>query len=224
MPSGRHLSRGTKVLIVIAALSAILLGTLISQGFFEATSEPAVTGTEQVGVPAPGTAFLEPQPTDTVKTGLVATEATGAQDRMYLTVDGVRVPLELDEHSYCNIGSGGLPCMAMSSLYSTTFGGKRVTVDGNMRGDTLLARRLRVLDTNETPRATPGSVYIPWQRVHDMIVTCDTASLLQTHEGLVHVTTKDGKKYVAVEPVIDEVFKVANEATAACGNIQLGTE
>ncbi len=221
MPTGKHLSRGPKIAVAAGALIAIIFGVLISQGAFK-ENEPVASDTS--GVPAPGTALLEPEPTDTIKTGIIGTEPTGAQDRMYLTVDGSRIPLALDEHSYCNAGSGGLPCMAMSSTYAQAYGGKRAMIDGTMQGDTLLARRLRVLEENETPRGTPGSVYIPWMRVHDMILACEAKSLLQTHEGLVNVTTKDGKKYVAVEPVIDDVFTVAHEATAACGPIGLGTE
>lgn len=229
MPTDINRSKKLKTVVSFGGVVAVILIAMAALGMFEKKSEPAVSTTEpgaitESAVPAPGTALLEPEPTDTVISGVIATESTGAQDTMFLTVDGVRIPLALDEHSYCNSGSGGLPCMAMSSLFSQSFGGKRVMIDGTMQGDTLLARRLRVLDANETPRGTPGSVYIPWVRVHDMILACEVKSLLQTHEGLVYTTLKNGKKYVAVEPVIDEVFTVAHEATTACGDIGLGTE
>lgn len=228
MPTGRHLSKRGKAFASVAALLAIIVGVCVALGAFEAPkSEPAVTGTESTSTIAETVPFVAPPPTDIVK--VAALDAIGAgrgQDELFLRERGeILTKLVLDEHSYCNMGSGGLPCMAMSSTYSMAFGGKRAMVDGNKVGDTIVVRRLRILDDNETPRTPePGTVYIPWMQARILILGCETKSMIQTHEGLVFMTTKDSKRYTAVEPVIDEVFKVANEAGTKCGNIQLGTE
>jgi hypothetical protein len=230
MPTGRHLSSQNKALAIVVALIVIGVGLMFMFGDFAQKSEPALTGENTGEVPAPGTPFLEPAPTDTVVTGAIDAVGTGqGQDELILVQKKGEVvtntKLILDDHSYCNMGTGGLPCMAMSVTYSTAFGGKRALVDGNKEGDSIRVRRLRVEDGDAMPRVTAaGSVYIPWVRMHDMILNCEAQSLMQTHEGLVTMKTKTDKTYVAVEPVIDEVFKTANEAGAACGSIGLGTE
>ncbi len=233
MPTGRHLPRGLKILMVIMALSVILLGVLISQGFLESKSEPAVTGGETVPTDRPdipNVPFVAPAPTDTVVTGAIDAVGSGqGQDELYLVQKkGEKVTntkLVIDEHSYCNMGSGGLPCIAMSITYSMAFGGKRALVDGNTEGDSIRVRRLRILDESETARVMPaGIVYIPWMQARTMILNCETNGLMQSHEGLVFITDKNGKKMTAVEPVIDEVFKVTQEASATCPDIKIGTE
>lgn len=229
MPTGKHLSRGPKTAVISAALFLVVIGILFANGTFAPKSEPVVSGEPGSSVPAPGTPFLEPEPTTHVEIGAIDAVGKGqGQDELWLVQKrGENVTytkLVIDDHSYCNVGSGGSPCMAMSATYSSAFGGQRVMIDGNKEGDTMIVRRLRVLEEGETPRTSPGSVYIPWVRARDMILSCEAKSLLQTHEGMVQIVTKEGRALVALEPVIDEVFKVANEAAEACGPIGLGTE
>jgi hypothetical protein len=226
MPTGKHLTRGAKLGLTAGALVAIIIGVLISQGTFAQKKEPAASGNETV-VPAPGTALLEPEPTDIVEAGAIDAHGTGqGQDEMFLRQRGeILTKLIIDEHSYCNMGSGGLPCMAMSSTYSQAFGGRAAVVEGSKEGDAIRVRMLRIHDNEVRPILPPtGRVFIPWMRARDMILGCEVQSLMQTHAGTVDVTTKDGKKYVSLQPVMDEVFTVAHESTAQCGNVQLGTE
>jgi hypothetical protein len=168
MEPNRHLSLGQRTALV-AGLIIVVLGILVTNGTFTPTSEPAIT--ENEGVPAPGTALIEPAPTDTVLTGAIDAVGTGdGQDELWLVQKNGEIvtntKLILDEQSYCNMGSGGLPCMAMSSTFSQAFGGKRALVDGNKQGDSLVVRRLRVYEGDAMPNAAePGSVYIPWAHV-----------------------------------------------------------
>lgn len=220
---------GSQWLVVAAGVLIVVVGIFIANGAFSPKSEPAVTGNETV-VPAPGTAFLEPAPTDIVQTGAIDAVNSGqGQDELSLVQkkgeDVTYTKLIIDDHSYCNMGRGGLPCMAMSVTYAQMFGGKRALVDGNKEGDSIRVRRLRVYDGDDMPRATdPGSVYIPWARVSDMIAGCEVRSLLQTHEGLVRLITKTDTAYTAVEPVIDEVMRAAAAAEPSCGNIHVAAE
>lgn len=231
MPTGKHLSREQKLVFAIAPAVAIIIGVVISLGWFGESSEPIVGANEPTYTDTPSEPFVAPLPTDTVRVGTVTFDTPGLkQDTLYLVYEepgkpAVTKQLIIDEHSYCNIGSGGLPCMMMSVQYSMAFGGKRALIDGNAAGEAIVVRRIRVLDENETPRVMPaGTVYVPWAQARAMILGCEIQELMQSHEGLVFMTAKDGKKMTAVEPVIDEVFTVANDATAVCGNIRLGTE
>lgn len=207
----------------IGALSGIFIATLaavlFTLGIFDTAEAPVVTVEEQ-------------KPTDFVRVGNLSFDAPGnRQDTPYLVYEEPGAPaltreLVLDEHSYCAASSGGLPCMAMSVQFSVAFGGKRALIDGYLLEDgRVLVRKLYVPDEGAPILAyDPGRVYISWTEATRLIKECAVDMLLQTHALDVHVTLKDGTRVVAVEPVIDEVFRVHEGASARCGHVPLATE
>ncbi len=227
-----HIPSGVKKGITVAALLAIAIGVFFAIGMFDpkeiSMMEPAdTTGAVPVAAPVDSVPFVPLPPTDVVQVGALDFYKDGqGQDEMFLVQKGeVRTRLLMDEQSFCNTGSGGVECMAMSSMYSTAFSGRRALIDGNKQGDAILIRKIRILDEGETPRVMPaGTVYIPWMQARNMILGCEVKSMMQSHTGEVYMTLKNGKQVVAIQHVIDDVFKVANESTAKCGDVGIGTE
>jgi len=63
-----------------------------------------------------------------------------------------------------------------------------------------------------------------WQRIIDAINKCEAVSAAQAHSLSVSVKLKSGEEIEAVEPVIDDIFRVADEARSRCGEIIMATE
>jgi hypothetical protein len=73
------------------------------------------------------------------------------------------------------------------------------------------------------PAPTPES--IPWSDAVRLITDCDVTFVMQAHSLDVWLTLRDGSQVRAVEPRIDEVFTVVQDAvTGGCEQIPLGTE
>ena len=57
-----------------------------------------------------------------------------------------------------------------------------------------------------------------------LILEGKVASVDQTHALTVGLDTHEGEEFIALEPKIDEVFKIINECGEVCKNIRKGTE
>lgn len=145
----------------------------------------------------------------------------------------VTTELRLDELSVCGGTGGALPCIAISANWDLPFGGKRVLVEGVREGGGVLLRKLWVLGENDLlyqdisgiilPE-NPGDVFVAWPEAVRIIENCGAKMIIQTHQLDVYVTLADGNKLRAVEPVIDEVFRITNSAMEKCGSFPIATE
>ena len=172
------------------------------------------------------------QPTNFVQIGTVIfPKKNNGQDVPYLSYRSspaapeTVVELTLDGESVCATPSGSLPCMAMSVQYRLPFEGKRATVEAIEREARITVRKLRILapeDEGRVPAA--GLIYVPWMQAVQLMENCEPTLIVQTHDSNVSLTLKNGSTVVAVEPVIDEVFKVVQRISAVCGNLPIATE
>lgn len=170
-------------------------------------------------------------PTDVVKVGYLTFDTPGlAQDTMYLVYEEPGKPaltaeLVMDEMSVCGSQSGATPCMAMSITFSTAFAGKRALVEGNMQGDAILVRKLFIVEGGMEPLVyEPGRRYISWPHAVRLIEECRVEMIMQTHALDVGLTLEDGIVLYAIEPTIDEVFRVHQGTGSRCGQIPVATE
>ncbi len=183
---------------------------------------------------APVSAPLQVQttePTDFLEVGTLTFNTPGLQqDTMHLVYEKPGAPaltreLVLDEMSFCVAENGATPCMAMSVQFHIPFDGKRAMVEGTAQSDgTILVRKLRVLREGEMPLSMdPGRVFISWPQAVSLIKGCEVTMIMQTHSQDVHLDLKDGRSVVTVSPLIDDVFRVHQEAQV-CGQIPVATE
>lgn len=63
-----------------------------------------------------------------------------------------------------------------------------------------------------------------WKNLVDMIKDCKVVSVSQNHAQEVTIELKDGSRINAIEPNIDDVFSVVDEAEEKCGRIMMATE
>ena len=63
-----------------------------------------------------------------------------------------------------------------------------------------------------------------WNLIKQAIANCELESVMQTHALAVTATFKDGKKIVAQEPKIDDIFDIINQYKDKCGEIIMATE
>jgi hypothetical protein len=142
-------------------------------------------------------------------------------------VNGVTTtkPLVMDELSICAAPNGAIACMALSITLDKPFDGKRAIVEGIESGDSILMRKMHVLAENEPANIpTLGSVFISWPHAIELIKACQVAMATETHAHDIYLELKDGRKLRAVEPMIDDVFKIADQAQGTCGAFPLATE
>jgi len=170
------------------------------------------------------------EPTDFAEAGVITVNNPGqAQGTIYLIYEKPGAPalskeLVLDAMSVCAAPGGATPCVAMSITFDAVFAGKQAVVEGTEDGDKVLVRKLRILAEGEEARfAEPGSTFISWYWATELIRKCEIESVMQTHALDVYLTLKNGERVRAVEPLIDEVFKVLQEV-GNCGGIPLATE
>lgn len=135
------------------------------------------------------------------------------------------IELPISEKTVCATRTGALPCMAMSVQYSVAFGGKRAVVEGIEKEARLDVRVIRVID-EEAPVLVPGPgvTYIPWAQAVALIESCEPTMIVQAHNLNVNLTLPDERVVTAIEPVIDEVFRVVDRTRDVCGTIPLATE
>lgn len=170
------------------------------------------------------------EPTNFVKVGLLTFATTTTQDTMYFSYPNMGGPtttmqVELDAESICKTSTGAIPCVAMNTLYHIPFGNKRAILEGIEKEAKLTVRKISVLQENEPVIAPgPGIIYMPWAQAVAALKSCMVSMVVQAHSLNVELTLKDGKKYTAVEPTIDEVFRVLDTVRDRCGDISIATE
>jgi hypothetical protein len=65
---------------------------------------------------------------------------------------------------------------------------------------------------------------LTWEAIKLAIEECRVEEAFQAHSRRVEVNLKNGEKLVAVEPKIDQIMLLAEEATPRCGEIIISTE
>lgn len=63
-----------------------------------------------------------------------------------------------------------------------------------------------------------------WELVKKAVNDCEASKVWQTHAKIVKVEFKNGGELTALEPAIDEIIKIVDEAEPKCGKIPIGTE
>lgn len=69
-----------------------------------------------------------------------------------------------------------------------------------------------------------GSVFISWYDATQLLKDCQVTMAMQTHALDVYLDLSDGRRVRAVEPQIDELFGVVNDAQQTCGPFPVATE
>lgn len=171
-------------------------------------------------------------PTNFAHIGTITFDSPGnRQDTLYLVYEApgapaLKVELVMDQFSVCATRGGAIPCMAMSASFGSVFGGKRAILEGvREKDDVVNVRKLTILEEGQrefTPQT--GDVFVLWATMVEMIERCEFTELTQSHSLDVYATDKSGTRIRAVEPSIDELFKPAGRAKAACGDIRIATE
>ena len=75
-----------------------------------------------------------------------------------------------------------------------------------------------------TPTATPYPDVIAWEQVADLLATGEVETVFQTHSLDVTFLMKDGSYIEAVEPGIDDIFRLVEECGSPCKDLALATE
>lgn len=57
---------------------------------------------------------------------------------------------------------------------------------------------------------------ISWEEIVEKVKSCNVQQVLQTHDLKVAVVMDDGTVYSGIEPAIDEILKLAEEASHEC--------
>jgi hypothetical protein len=168
-----------------------------------------------------------------VKAGVITANNPGlGQDTLYLIYEepgkpALKKEIVMDTLSICGGNNGALPCMAMSVSFDVAFAGKRAVVEAIKDGeDAVILRKMTVVEEGQEPRLNePGSIFVPWPYAASLIRSCNVSNVMQTHALDVYITIKDTNQRVrAVEPMIDEVFRVFDEVRQICPQIPLATE
>jgi hypothetical protein len=128
--------------------------------------------------------------------------------------------------SFCASRTGGLPCLAMSHApFIDVYLNNRVIVEGVLDGDAVSVLAIRLVPEGETGIAPqPGSLFISWSQAVTLLERCDVESVMQAHSLDVYFDLRDGRRVRAIEPVIDEVFRVTERTEAVCGSLRMATE
>lgn len=172
---------------------------------------------------------LKSEPTTFAAGGVGTSSAPGL---LYLVYDAPErsgsqtVALTFDALSVCVTEAGAVPCLNMSAAPSIQFAQRRVAVEGMTQGtSTVLVRKLSALREGEPERmAAPGSVFISWEDAVRLIEACEPEMIMQTHALDVYLDLGGGETVRAVEPSIDEVFRVIERTRQTCGTIPVATE
>ena len=70
----------------------------------------------------------------------------------------------------------------------------------------------------------PEAATISWTEAVELIRNCEVDMLFQSHALDVQLYLKSGERVHAIEPTIDDVFRVYEESVEACGTIPIATE
>jgi hypothetical protein len=213
-----------RMLIAIAILTVLAGGAVyVRDQYFPAAGGPFAKE------PAAGEASdIRTEPTDFAQIGTIVFNDQMGPGQMtpILTWDNTSAPLVMDAMSFCAFENGAVPCMAMSVTFDKPMAGRQALVEGNRLADgSVLVRKLRIGREGETMLTiAPGDRFISWPNAMNLIRSCEVELVMQTHALDIHLTLKSGERLRTVEPTIDEVFRVTQEATATCGNIGIATE
>jgi len=63
-----------------------------------------------------------------------------------------------------------------------------------------------------------------WELVKKAVNDCEASKVWQTHAKIVKAELKNGGELTTLEPEIDEIIKIVDEAEPKCGKIPIGTE
>ncbi|HWO07366.1 MAG TPA: hypothetical protein VNM40_02170 [Candidatus Paceibacterota bacterium] len=133
--------------------------------------------------------------------------------------------IEMDTLSVCAAENGATPCVAMSITFDQVFDGRAALIEGTREGNTILVRKMRITRAGEELRSfEPGDTFISWYHAMELLKNCEVKMAMQTHALDVYLTLKDGRRVRAVEPTIDEMFRVINATRGACGTFPVATE
>jgi hypothetical protein len=216
--------------IAVLFLLGLIIGFVITNHYRQSKDTPVV---ENIGNRPIVSGKLNGNPTDFAKAGKILfkedPEGTGLIPFFEYDIQANVAPavkLVFDPMSYCATGNGSTECMAMSVSFEIPFNNKNAIVEGiTINDDQVLVRKLLILEPGQAPLVpSTGHTFISWEQARNFITSCDIKTLMQTHSLDVYLTMKDDTVLRAVEPVIDAVFKVANDARATCGDIPLATE
>lgn len=212
------MSTNARLIAVIAVLVVIAAGvTYVRDRYFPSPWGPKVVESD-----------IRSEPTDFSEIGTLRFDDTAGPGQFTPTFeyDDGRKPLVFDALSFCALGQGSVPCMAMSVTLDIPMKDKQALVEGNELSDgTILVRKLRIADEGAPLLAIDtGHRFISWQHAETLIRTCKVEMVMQTHALDIHLTLKNGERLRSVEPTIDEVFRVTQEASQSCGSIGVATE
>lgn len=134
-------------------------------------------------------------------------------------------PLTFDAMSACVAGGSSVPCLGLDVSQDLPFQGMLAVVEGVRQDNGILVRKLMLVNPND-PGIVPGTghVFITWPQAIEFITSCSPSLITQTHMLDVFLEFADGSRLRTVEPTIDAVMQVAQEAQATCGPIPLATE
>jgi len=77
------------------------------------------------------------------------------------------------------------------------------------------------VSTGQTKEEINGLI---WQRIKSSLENCQVSKIMQTHDLEVKAVLKTGETIKAVEPAIDQIFKIAERVEDKCGKIIMATE
>ena len=214
-----HASR-KPLLISVAGLIVLIGGFFLFNSYIyeakQADLEPVV---------------IDSEPTNFAEIGNITIDNSGASvgvpvfvyekpGRVALTRD-----LVFDILSVCMQRGSALPCLVMSQTFGDAFGGERVSVEGIETPEGVVVRKVRIISEDIPPVSVQtGSTFIGWPQAISIIEHCQAASVMQTHALDVYLTLHDGTEVRAVEPNIDEVFRVLETVKGSCPVISVATE
>lgn len=133
--------------------------------------------------------------------------------------------ITMDALSVCAASNGAAPCMAMSITFDKLFDGKAALMEGIRTSGSVLVRKMRVAAEGEALRRfEPGAVFISWPHAIELFKACEVRMATQTHALDVYLDLRDGRTLRAVEPTIDEMFRIIDATQGACGTFPVATE
>ncbi|MES2215796.1 MAG: hypothetical protein V4481_00685 [Patescibacteria group bacterium] len=228
---------GSILLIIVLLFVAVALKSVadvMKQGRAQsatATSTPVAEVPVVSEAPTESTGKISGSPADFAHEGIIhftsLTSPISTTTLSYLegNVRPATTTLSFDELSACAGSNGSQPCIEFNIPLGTVYNNKDVVVEGTRLGDTVVVRKLMVQEPGDHSHIPPvGRTFISWPQAVNFINSCGPKMILQTHDLDVNLRFDDGTTLVAVEPVIDEVMRVAESARAQCGAVPIATE
>ncbi len=127
----------------------------------------------------------------------------------------VTTPLVFDSDSRCDLGSGLKPC-SLVALEN----GMRVTIEGLDNVNEVIVLQLTAVDENESSKTDTVS----WDEAQELITSCKVSQVTQDHDRNVALDLVDGSRKYTIEPNIDDIFLLIDDAIDTCGQPRMATE